>query len=333
MVCLHVRLILPPICTGCAPNGIWVFRSSIFGGMSAEVTTIFNESKLPEMLKSNTFPHSIGPFIFSLPAFAAYGLVPKEGLAPGVKIGVADSAYTRSSLEKSMPLWLPTKLPNDGSNPRVRFCPVAVQASSHSNCQGADLKATHRVQTHRGMIERQFAILKNWHGLFGGKCESIDTLEMELDSAMALDNLNLRHRLELTAGIPKRAPFAPNSHIITPDRDVDLHIPKSIALESPKFPAHLKHFHTALTSLVPHMSRAIQNDGKDALFSNRIVKRADNLLKGGNVLHIGVQDAGAGHWWVRVSAGASMKSTVYNCWVDLLENVGVVGQAGQCKNG
>jgi hypothetical protein len=183
------------------------------------------------------------------------------------------------------------------------------------------------------MIERRFAILKNWHGLFGGKCESIDALEMELDSAMALDNLNLRHRLDLAGGIPKRAPFAPNSHIITPDRDVDLRIPKSIALDSPKFPAHLKCFHIALTSLVPFMNQAIQNNGVNALFSNRIVKRAQNLWKGGNVLHIGVQDAGEGHWWVRVSAGASMKSTVYNCWIDLLENVGVVGQAGQCKNG
>ncbi len=30
---------------------------------------------------------------------------------------------------------------------------------------------------------------------------------------------------------------------------------------------------------------------------------------------------------------ALMKCTVYNCWLDLLKNVGAVGQSGQCKNG
>ena len=114
---------------------------------------------------------------------------------------------------------------------------------------------------------------------------------------------------------------------------MELRIPNRIELNSPQFPAHLLRFRAALTSLVPLLTQAIQNNGDNALFSNRIVKRAENLWKGGNVLQLRVQDAKHGHWWVRVSAGASMKGTVYDCWVDLLDNVGVVGQAGQCKNG
>ena len=51
---------------------------------------------------------------------AAFGIIPEEGLAPGVKIGVADSAYTRSTLDACMPLYLPGMVPEDGSAPSVR---------------------------------------------------------------------------------------------------------------------------------------------------------------------------------------------------------------------
>ena len=37
----------------------------------------------------------------------------------GTKIAVADSAYARSTIDAEVPLYLPTKLPADGSNPKV----------------------------------------------------------------------------------------------------------------------------------------------------------------------------------------------------------------------
>lgn len=36
---------------GVAPNGLFTFRSKLFGGISAEVSTIFNESTILEKFK------------------------------------------------------------------------------------------------------------------------------------------------------------------------------------------------------------------------------------------------------------------------------------------
>jgi len=37
-------------------SGLFVYRSKLFGGLSAEVLTIFNKSKLMEMLKGGEIP-------------------------------------------------------------------------------------------------------------------------------------------------------------------------------------------------------------------------------------------------------------------------------------
>ena len=46
-------------------------------------------------------------------------MIPKEGLAPGLKMGIADSAYARAIDELREMLYLPVKLPENGDNPRV----------------------------------------------------------------------------------------------------------------------------------------------------------------------------------------------------------------------
>lgn len=48
-------------------------------------------------------------------------MIPKEGLAPGLKMGIADSAYVRATDELREMLYLPVKLPENGDNPRVIF--------------------------------------------------------------------------------------------------------------------------------------------------------------------------------------------------------------------
>ena len=96
--------------------------------------------------------------------------------------------------------------------------------------EGSELAATHVVQSHRGMVERAFAKLKKWGGLSGGSVDSIDTKEKELDCAMALQNLIERFRMNLQAGIPARAPFSADAHIITPDLEPSMKIPKTVAV-------------------------------------------------------------------------------------------------------
>ena len=52
----------PP--TAITPSGLFVYRSKLFGGMSAEVLTIFNKSELMSRLKDKQIPALQGSFIF-----------------------------------------------------------------------------------------------------------------------------------------------------------------------------------------------------------------------------------------------------------------------------
>ena len=102
-----------------APNGLFVYRTKLFGGMSAEVLTQFNKSRLMDCLRGTEIRIPVGRFKISLSLCAAHGVIPAGGLAAGTKILVADSAYHRVSEEWQGHVWLPVKLPQDGSNPTV----------------------------------------------------------------------------------------------------------------------------------------------------------------------------------------------------------------------
>ena len=39
----------------CTINGLWIFRSRIFGGLAAEVLTIWNQSSMSQMVNSKVF--------------------------------------------------------------------------------------------------------------------------------------------------------------------------------------------------------------------------------------------------------------------------------------
>jgi hypothetical protein len=88
--------------------------------MSAEVLTIFNQSSLPQKLKGTAFCKANLTFNFADIGGVDFKIVPADGIPAGTKIAVADSAYARSTIDAEVPLYLPTKLPADGSNPKVR---------------------------------------------------------------------------------------------------------------------------------------------------------------------------------------------------------------------
>ncbi len=81
--------------------------------------TIFNGSDLAQKLKGTTFRKPIPNLNFAANRGAVFKIVPADGVPAGTKIGVADSAYARSSLDAVVLLYLPTMLPADGSNPLV----------------------------------------------------------------------------------------------------------------------------------------------------------------------------------------------------------------------
>jgi hypothetical protein len=47
-----------------APDGLWMYRSKLFGGMSAEVLTIFNKSDLMARLKGMQIRSPFASFNF-----------------------------------------------------------------------------------------------------------------------------------------------------------------------------------------------------------------------------------------------------------------------------
>ena len=278
-------------------------------------------------------PFVIGCLNFSLSRFAAHEAIPREGPAPGVKIGVADSAYLRASEEWKDRLYLPQKLPPNGENPKVGFFVLFFVFRQVIWFQGAALKKTHVVQSHRGLIERMFARLKKWDVLFDGNVDSIETMEMELDSAMALQNLLEMDRLDLLGLIPERARFAPGSHIITPDLEPKMKIPKSVVIGSPKVPQHIRDFHGAMAQIAPKLKQIILRLPNVNVCTPRVSVRGEGKFLGGNVLQVMVEPRELEQWWVRFSVGASMKTPTYRCYAILNANVGLADQVCECKNG
>lgn len=61
-------------------------------------------------------------FQFLILCFAAFKLIPPEGLNPPTEIFLGDSAYTRANLDNGILVRTPTFLPEDGSALKVRIC-------------------------------------------------------------------------------------------------------------------------------------------------------------------------------------------------------------------
>ena len=100
--------------------------------------------KPPDGHKRYTFS-LLGLLLFFLSRrSAAFGIIPEEGLAPGLKIGVADSAYTRSTLDACMPLYLPGTLPEDGRAPSVRKTHQSEKEALTDSSRGARCKTLTR---------------------------------------------------------------------------------------------------------------------------------------------------------------------------------------------
>lgn len=195
------------------------------------------------------------------------------------------------------------------------------------------MKKSHVVQSHRGLIERMFARLKKWGILSGGSVDSVDTLELELDAAMALQNLNDMDRLGLLHLILDRPPFAPSSHIITRDLEPNLKIPKAVNVGDRFFPQHLVQFQQALRGMAPSLLKIVNCIGNFNIFSPRVLKRGENLFQGGNVLQVRAEFEGLDVWRVCFRVGASMKLPIYCCYARLRANEGVLASCCECKNG
>lgn len=198
------------------------------------------------------------------------------------------------------------------------------------------MKATHKVQSHRGLIERMFAALKKWQILQGGSVDFPETLEKELDVALALHNINLLDKAERMELIPGRAKYAPDAHIITRDLEPSLKIPKPMTLDNAKFPAHWKTFKSAMTSILPELGRILKREGEGAKenpFSKRKSKRGHNLFSGGYVSSLQCEALPNDVWRLKASVHASMKQATYECYFEMQKGDVLIRQACMCKSG
>ena len=189
------------------------------------------------------------------------------------------------------------------------------------------------MQSHHSVIECLFASLKLFQILQGGQCDSIVTNKKELDVAMALQNLITRSCLGLMGGIPKRALFAPNSHIITKNNDNIFNPPKQRSIDDDDIPVHLKAFHEDLKSHGGELFNALEILGEDQLFTTRHEKRGQNLKDGGNVLQVGVYSNGLREWTVRFHVGAYMRSGGYNCYLKFQIGTNKFDSMCECTGG
>ena len=141
--------------------------------------------------------------------------------------------------------------------------------------------------------------------------------EKELDVAMALENLILLERGGSLDTIVERAPFAPGAHIITSDQDVPLSIPKARTVQDVDLPSHVKEFHENLTVHAKQIESWLWDGSKEQVFTDRVEKRGDNLVKGGNVLQLSTHRVIDRVWMVRAFVGAAMKGVIYKSFVKI----------------
>jgi hypothetical protein len=207
--------------------------------------------------------------------------------------------------------------------PLVTFCSV----------QGEDLKRTHVVQSHRGLVERVIQRIKLFKVLEGTSVDSIAMFEKLLDVACALVNLKELCRLNCLDSIPAVARHAPDAHIITNDLGVPQAISRTQPGDSPHLAQHVLAFREALTAIVPELQRVLRGEGNYSCFTVRVRARGKSLFEGANVLHVQPQDEGDGLWTIRFVVGASMKAISYVCYVQIKKDLAVRQQVCECKNG
>jgi len=195
------------------------------------------------------------------------------------------------------------------------------------------LKKTHIVQSHRSLIERQIGSLKFWQVLQGGQCNFIDQREKELDACMALENLMQMLRDDKLDTIPARAPHLADAHIITPEEIPFPKIPTKMEMTDADFPPHLKRLHAFLTSHATILRNWLFDASRDQIFSNRQEKRAENLVKGANVLQVRAHERMDGVWIIRGEVGASMRGGSYVVCLELIQGTNEFWSRCECKSG
>ena len=154
------------------------------------------------------------------------------------------------------------------------------------------MKDTHKVQSHRAVVEQTIADLKTFKVMQGNKISTVKDKEKELDCVIGVHNLLKLRKLDPSFDIPARRNAIPDEHILKPSispKDVDLKIPPPI---TPKVKANIPHiyeFESFLASAAPKIEKAIEKGGDESTFFPNVLKRGKNLYDGAYVLQLRLQ--------------------------------------------
>ena len=191
------------------------------------------------------------------------------------------------------------------------------------------MQDTHKVQSHRGLIERRLLTLKRHKVLQDGKADSIETKEKELDVVMCLSNGNLAATEKRLPDPTSRPPHPKDAHIITPNLEVPQRYPEKLPKQ---LPPHLLDFEVALRTVAPDLKRTMERSHVHQKFSGRVVKRGENLWKGGNVLQIQVQNVELDLWWIKMHVAPSLRGGSYQCLLRFTKNSHAFESMCDCTN-
>lgn len=195
------------------------------------------------------------------------------------------------------------------------------------------MKTSHVTQSHRSIVERKIRDMKLHAITQGGKIEKIEKSEDELDVALSLSNLKELFRQKLSETIPAKGPYVANSHIISPNLDLPLKIPKATTLDAPSLAPHIKAFHIFSVSIRNRLHAQVFDEKVDSLFTGRVRVRAQSLVDGCNVLQVRFQGLADDSWRVCATVGAMMRADNYFCYFDISKDGVVTHNICACKAG
>ena len=198
------------------------------------------------------------------------------------------------------------------------------------------MKASHKVQSTRAVVEQTIADLKQAKVMNDNKISTVDGADKVLDCVIGLHNLRVLLKGNKAFDIPRRDRVVAREHVFTPlipANDVDLKIPdRKPNLNLPEL-KHVKDF----VNLLPWADKAIRNamelGGKECVFFPTVRKRGYNLYNGAYVLQLRVQDEGLGQWTVKYHVGASYSYEVHVGYFRIAQKNAVIASICDCYSG
>ena len=188
------------------------------------------------------------------------------------------------------------------------------------------MKQSHKVQSTRVIVEQTIADLKRAKIMTGNKIKTAADFEKKLDCVIALHNLEVLLKADPAFDFPAR-------RAAIPGKDVQLNIPKDPPnLDAAEY-RHIRDFKDFLPSAAGAMKRAMELDGKDAIFFPTVRERGLNLYKGAYVLHLQVQHEGLGLWTVKYLVGALYSYETHTGYFQMSRDNAVVQNICDCYSG